>query len=539
MSKLSVDATGKFIGTTIDSLVQHANGDVTLLDWKTGNLLSDYHSSVIMQYGQSAGVTDTKLNRAHLELVFRALILKEHFPDMRFRDVGIGKLSKNGNHRFLHTDIVPYLKTIGEYYKQNHPDVYKELVDKKLFDPATYYGSKGQVLKALEGSIAFAPIAEQIQYVKGRLEMIYVRNTPEQIEKDPYLRDQVKIYTEALLEFSKLPGTNIDANVEDIPSVTGLLKGFTDIDNPKIQGLHKHILEARSKANKGIRDLTEAHDALAAKVIAEAGSTTVKQLRKAVWWPLAFGVLTANPMVAVSSLVVGLALRRMDKTTKDVFGFMWKKSEDLGRPGYYLNLSDTHNGTPLTKTQKEYRDFYKKRMHEEYARIMSQVVAFTDYGTPLTRAQVANKPAKLEDDFMPRIPPTLVEIREDENFFTGWMGLHTQLKYWARKNLTDFVQNTSNYDERDPIPVKYMAHTGDTNVEKGLHSFDPTRGFVMFLGSLVHKEHFEELYPLAQGLLSTLKSETTPEGKEKFKNLTSWLDKQISLQITQTKPKER
>jgi len=79
------------IASTIDSFVHHENGDISILDWKAGSKFrNDMSTSTLMKHSPSHNeVFDTKLNRAKLEIALRALILKEKYPDMTFRNLRV------------------------------------------------------------------------------------------------------------------------------------------------------------------------------------------------------------------------------------------------------------------------------------------------------------------------------------------------------------------------------------------------------------------------------------------------------------------
>lgn len=501
------------------------------------------NTTKLMQYGERLGIEDSKLNRGYLELAFRALILKEHFPNIRFRNVSIVKLSKRGNHSNMEVDLSPFLAMIGNYYEANLPQVYTQLKEKGLLDVSNYLGTKAAVMTALPGALQFAPLEEQVQHVKAKLEMIYLRNDERQIKADPELSRQVKVYTEALLELKKIPGANLDADIEDIPAATGQLKNLSDIANPKVQVLHREILKARHNANKRIQELVDEHDKLALEVVAEATNKPLKVLRKLAAASFITGLFTMNPFIIVSTIGFNVLLRRLDTNTRDTYGFMWRKSEEPGRTGYFMNTTDFHNGKALTPIQRKYRDFYRDKMRQVYSQVMSEQVAEYESGFSLSRGEASKKPLTLDnpmwDDFMPRIPATLSEIRENESFFTGFFGIQTSLRYNIRKHLGDYTKNTSNYDDRQILPVKYMAHTGDANVEAANHSFDPTRIFALFTGNLIHKQEFDHLYPMAKGLEHVLESSSLPDGSPAYPQLVKFLDAQIYNQILQTRKESK
>ena len=535
VSKNIKDSAGRLIGTTLDSLIQHSNADVSLIDWKTGSLLSDAMSTRIMQYADNVQVSDTKLNRAYLELAFRALILKEHFPKMRFRKVAVVSLSKKGNHSLMTVDLAPFLTIIGNYYRETNPQIYQQLLDSKLLNVESYLGTKGEVMKALPSALHHVPLEEQMSFLQARIDSIMLGSTAEEIKKSPTLSADLKMYTEALLELKKQPGMDLDQKTDDIPSVTGLIKNFSDIANPKVQVLHKELLKARHESSNRMQEITKEHDRLSLEVIKEATSSTARTMRKVLALPLLYSIVTLNPGVLVGSIATGLILRRFGKNTKDVFGFMWKKSTAPGREGYFLNTTNEHEGKPLTPAQRAYRDHYTRTMRSIYTEVMSEVVAYSPNGKPITRAEANAKPIDLPDDFMPRVAASLSEIRENESYLKGFLGLQTHVKYFAQRHLSDYVEDTyTSQDGQQALPVKYFGHTGSKTVLKANHSFDPTKAFKLFVGNLIYKQNFDQLYNMAQGVKNALDMETDEAGNARYPNLTKWLDNEVYAQILQT-----
>ncbi|MFK5173574.1 hypothetical protein ACI3QN_13755, partial [Propionibacterium freudenreichii] len=74
-SGILTDTQGKPLITTADGLVQHYNNELSLIDYKTGDIISDIDVGTLMEYGKEFGITDSKLNKGYLELAFRALMI--------------------------------------------------------------------------------------------------------------------------------------------------------------------------------------------------------------------------------------------------------------------------------------------------------------------------------------------------------------------------------------------------------------------------------------------------------------------------------
>lgn len=529
LSNLITDKEGNKLATTVDGLIQHYNGDLSMIDWKTGNIASDMDSNHMMAYGEKWGIQDSKLNRGYLELALRAMIIKEHFPTARFRDIKIMKLSKTGTATPMVLDLQPFISMIGEYYKQNKPDVHKELESKGLLDQSTYDGTPLSLIKVYANpAIQGLPLEEQLAYLKSKLAAMSFAIKSATLEKTPKLQQQVQLYTDAILELSKLSGVSLNAKVEDISATTGMFKNFSDVANPKIQTLHKVILEAKDEMNREVGAMQEEHDKYYKALLKEQ----VQGSRKFVDNIATFAYGTAivfNPFTIPLVMLSHIVAKRYFKSTTDMFGFMWKKSTSLANPGYFLNTSNVG----LTKAQREYRDHVVNSMRQTYADTMNTIVDTSPNGRPILKHERLGLPAVLPDNFLPRIPKTLQEKQEELkgiDFAKAGLGFVTSFQHAVKLNMTNFLESQYTKGD-DPIPLKYYGHEGYTSVEGATHSFNVEHAYKMFMGNLLYKKHHDDLYNLAVGVKSALQEETNEKGEPTNPMLTKWLDNEIYSQI--------
>lgn len=232
-------------------------------------------------------------------------------------------------------------------------------------------------------------------------------------------------------------------------------------------------------------------------------------------------------------VIHSLVKRFVLPSVKDVFNFMWKKSDNVASPGYFLNTEDFYirNGvvTPLSQAQKAYRDFVVSNMRKKYEKHMNEIVG-ANGNLLVTRAQRLGLPAKLPDNFLPRMPKTMTEIRQDQKLAEGGFGVLTGLKYRAKVFFTDFIRDQYT-NQKDPIPLKYYGHSGSTSVISESHSFDVSLAFMGFMSNLSFKEHHDHLVDLAQGLRNALDEERNEIGEKKYPNLVKWLDQEVYVQL--------
>jgi len=537
VSDLLVDGEGNKLGTTADGLFQHYNGEVTLLDWKTGNLTSDKSSPYLMDFGDKYGINDSKLSKGYLELAYRAIMLKEKFPEMKFRSIKLVKIDHQGKATPMELDLQPYLYTIADYYKAKHPQVYEQLQAKGLFAASNYKGT-AESLVSFEDKMGHLTLKEKHLYLQNQLAMLYAGKTKSEIQNDPHIRPLAKQYSDALLELEKDPATDLASNTEDLSSLWKF-KNFSDIANPKVQTLHKIIMDAKRNVQSFLNTTEKEHDALykAAlspenksiwKTVVNAGATIAN----------VYGIATFSPLWFVGSIVAHRILsRNVHETTQKHFKFMWRESSDIGRPGHYLNLRDTYleNGVeiPLTNAQKEYRSFVYSTMQKEYNKFASAVVGykFNDPSVPLLRYEKLGIPPTLPEDFLPRVPKPVAEIREEENFASNVFGLKTVVGANLKRSLTNFLED--NYVTEDSgIPLRYFKHSGSDVVTEANHSWNVETAFKFFMTSLKTKEQLDPVYDVALGVYNGLQEEKNEVGEQRYGKLVQWLDNQITLQVT-------
>lgn len=534
-SDLLVDDDGKSIATTADGIVQHPNGDITLLDWKTGGITSDSGTPYLMAYGEKYDIADSKLSRGYLELALRAMMLKAQYPDMQFRSIKIIRLDSKGNATAMNLDLQLYLYTIGDYYKAKHPKVYAELQKKNLLD-ATNYEGQSATLDSILSTIDHLPYDEQVAYLKAKLGGLHKGKSKVQIERDSNLSTLSAAYTNALLEIEKLVGTDLKAKSRDIPTypLIGGFKNFSDIANTKVQTLHKLLLDAKQKITNSNLSYDKEHGRLYKNLVLKANpglsrlidfvqlAALTTSLVTFSWWGLGFTLIAHK-----------VAQRYLNKTTKQQFAFMWKKGQDQGEEANFFNDLDTYeiDGRieTMTPAQKEYRDFIRESMANEYSRFANTIVGYEEE-QPIFRYNALKIPAVLPAGFMPRIPRDITEIREEEAFLANAAGLKTVIGDSVKRNLTSFIEDTYNNND-DPIPLKYFQHEGSPAVQEGKHSWNVEAAFKSFMGSMSYKEHMDPIYDVAVGVSNSLREEYDENGNPRYPNLTKWLDDEIYPQI--------
>lgn len=533
VSDLITDSKGNKIGTTADGLVEHFNGDLSILDWKTGDITKNRDTPYLIKYGSKFGLTDSKLTRGYLELAFRALIIKEKFPEATFREIKIVKIDKDGKAHNMRLELSPYLATISEYYKENNPELHKTLTERGLLDASNYEGVSNSLLD-VNDQIAHLPHEERLIYLKNKLASLHHGKSKEQIERDPDIKALSNRYTKAILELEKVPGVNLEESTSDIPYIIGRFKNLSDISNPKVQTFHKILLKAKDKVAKESKEYEDKHDELLRNLFNEQKKRSSRVADTALLIGTVAAVGTASPLLFGASLIARAVIKRQLNTkTRDYWAFMWRKGTD----GAYMNMLDTYNlkgvETALTPAQKAYRDFVRSSMEEKYSEFANELVGDDKYSRPISRANLLKMPSTLPATFMPRIPKEFDEVREEENFLQGGAGIGSAIKYQTRRYLTSFIEDSFD-NPSTPIPFKFFQHEGSSVVQDELHSFDVEASYKAFMKNMTYKKHMDSVYDLALGVAQTLHDELDEDGRAKYPELSKFVNEVIYPQVLGT-----
>lgn len=130
----------------IDLMIDHGDNVVSLYDIKTGYGISKEWENYLFKYGDTMGkaIWDNPLNRAKLQIMLYALILKSQNPELMFKDLKVlhipSELDKDNDSVRNEVDPVPFLEIIEKFLKAEHPSKYEALLkaSPKIFKPDEY-----------------------------------------------------------------------------------------------------------------------------------------------------------------------------------------------------------------------------------------------------------------------------------------------------------------------------------------------------------------------------------------------------------------
>ena len=130
-SELMMTNSDLGIGTANDFFVEHSDGSVSFIDFKTGARFLDNEDTVtrLMQYseGLAQPIYDSTLNRAKTELVMRLIMAKMNKPDLKVKDLKIAYISKFHGNQIRYIDVQQYLDYINNNMRLSIQNLTKDV----------------------------------------------------------------------------------------------------------------------------------------------------------------------------------------------------------------------------------------------------------------------------------------------------------------------------------------------------------------------------------------------------------------------------
>jgi len=519
LSEVTIASKLMGIATTIDTLVQDAKGLFSIFDWKTGNLLSDATYANFMKYGrnQIEPILDTKLNKAKLEVVLRAMIFKESMKDktVQYKDLAIVGISKNNPTQVHEINIEPYLGLIESYYADaanEKLDVYAQLKAQGLFDPTQYIGNNDELVDDRTKNMTVAEkkvfwaneLREHTNYIKDLKEnkkKSYAEIGAAEAKRLQLVDQVAKVNA----ELGEDPTTD---DISDMGWIKRKIGNMNSIKNPRIKSFIKILTNRQKSGRDRIREIHEHLDELGKKVYTEYfDKHGMKDLLK-------------------KATLGGLNALKY----QEVFEFMNEYKKDDTHDGYYTRVitqAQVDSGK-YSQAQYEYNKYIRETMQKEYKQAVGKISHYRGKHA-VTIAEAQGLPAELDPDFMPRYAMTGEEAIERN----GRMSKEYK-DYFINSVLSDFTANQykPNDKQKGGLPLKFM---GSSNIIKSQnHTLSSEISFKNFISNVIMKDELDDMQSLGDGIVELLKTKTDNEGNE-FKNTIEFLQDQILLHVQDTK----
>ena len=482
--------------TQIDGLIQHTDGTLTMVDWKSGShFLSDRAASDMMRYssGTMSDINNSKVNRAMLELAIRAMMVKEHMPNAKFRNIFVQHLDRNNPFKApLEVHLADYLKIISNYLQAEKPAAYAEAKAQGLLDANNYTTQKirnSAVLSKYED----LPIDQQIEALEKEIEIVRTRiATPGMSNDMKSDKELLETLTNHMLDLTKTSKEKLTSE-KDLGMLKTWSSAIYNIASPRIQAFNKIFRRASNKVNNRVEDEKRKAEVLFKAVRDE-------YMRK-------------NPRAKIQGIATLGASSGF--TYKDMYRFAFEERVDgVQTPGtYMISVKDAkkkYDAGDMTKAQYELIEHLHTTWNREWDALMSKKMEGGKvYSQIMGLHNVDNAviDGKLHENFMPRIPMETWEAYEryeDENIISrNIKGFGTQMKMWGASTFSLFIEQDY-YSQGDVInnhiPVRFMGSQGI--IADSIHSFNLENMHYQFTGNLMRKQEMDYVVALGDGLKS-------------------------------------
>ena len=559
--------TEKVIGSTelgwfgtVDLLIDHGDDLYSLFDLKTGLRFNKIFEDSFFKYGRTSygvDVFDTARNRAKLQIMLYALIIKAEHPNARFRNLDIlyikNQWSISEEDIYRKVNVPAFLEIIQRTLENEQPDIYNKLKSKphfnKLFDPTTYttYTSKDydfmsdhpkssssdlvkHKLLKLQELIMFDSAMADLDRKTTRLVKTIKNGREVTIDETAERRQQIADLMAEIIELKKDPSISMSVTESNMGWLDRYLGSQSYSTNPYVQLYYKELSKAKQRSRDTYEKITNTHDSLLQKLIADKGLKAASRLIGGVDREKLFGNLFISDEAHKKRLMHSgdKEFNNLSKAEQNYLTFINNSMSGVFEKEH-AKMIDPYNETPLANRIVTYRDWHGRT------------------NIPVTNLDLHNKlygPSSKEASpdsfkyykgFFPRYAPQIDDVaRLHGGFFTKAV-----VKYLWSRYTTNYFENEfdkwSNNDEA--IPMKFL---GSQEIEQNdNYTLNIELAYKSFMKHHIYKAQMDEVYAMAQAMRIYLDAQkekmllsnagnTPPEHIER---LIGWFEDSINLHI--------
>lgn len=521
------------LGGRADLVVTHKDGSKSIYDFKTGVKFDSKTFQQIFKHGdQGTGselLWDTAENRAKLQIMLYALIMKLENPETTFNNLSIIWLPHETSLQNPDTkkdiQIQPFLNMIKDYLEKEKPETLSairkekgEAALKDLFDSNQYkrgYSpTNAKLVAETNGSSLSA-----IERAMARLKHAVMYDVAETSKGEHKRKEAAKIAAQIIELKENESDLDLKGWTADLSFMSEWIGTNASVSNPFIQMYDTYLVERKGRArsryaakyNQFLTRLLPVYN----DYLRREGKATVAKL-------------TANQLVNVDS--------------RKLYDWMYKEIKDEGT-GEFLRyeLNNTQEDWVAAKAkfpqinqdyikfsnwvQDQYATFFegKDALANQTATVLTGPTGFVKN---LTNLDVYNGKLNYSSrkmgfsykrGFFPKVPKDLTEIN----------GIGAKSKEWWTRFSSYFIEDTfENHSHEDTaIPMMYMGSALiDSDPMK--FSFNVERQFDQFMRRMIFKEELDDVYSLGKGVQYYLEFE-----KQGMTRSANYLKTQVELQV--------
>lgn len=524
------------VGTSNDGFIEHSDGSVSFIDYKTGaKFLANENSIKKMLYsnGLASPIYNSTLNKAKLELVMRMIIAKMNKPDLQVRDLKIAYISRYYGNQIRNVDVQAYLDyinnnmrlTIKELEKDSKKDPslkdklvqkkkeYKAMQDAKVFDFFNYTGEnkifeQDETLSTTEDPVKRVEIMKKKVAEQVRENLITTRS--EDTTADAIKR--VRSFLLAALNSVK------SANATDVEK-----------ENKRdISALAARGVGLRNQKNGFIHSFSQLYetavDALTNKTNKLLGEQSELKINERALYKEYFQRTGRSQSLGAKTFSYSDANTPVPISEQGIFDFMytWKNiAGENKRVGAVYTEQDYLDGK-LTKAQWEYYKSVKSVLRQVYEAVRNKTAYIDKYGRAVTYGQEYKKNdgysfEAFQESFLPTTPFRNPEEIIEKNILTKQISpIKITKEFWEnyedRYNLA--IQNEDKFNIG--VPLKYMSNDF---IDDNEHSYNVANSVDVFVRHMLFKEEMDDIYHLGKATIAVMGDLNDPNARDAKGNL--------------------
>lgn len=564
---------------TIDTMIKHPDGEYSLFDIKTSQFYSESEFTKMFAYGQTfnTNIVANDRNKAKLQIMFYALMVRLNNPKVKFKRLGILHLPVTSSKtKFLDllenttlaedtVETASYLEMIQSFLKdkkqqielglikEGEKSLYEKLEEEyksnggksieDLFEPTKYFNyytpndnvsssvatngnnatnktREQQILQEL--AILLGSEKDSFKIMNPKKDKITISRFGEEIEVDTFEATRKKRIVQLIEEWVRLTGdTKLEyLSTQDIDFLHLNFASNKDMDSNPIFGTwNKFKYSRQSLARATASDKISILKLRTSKALPNVGPISLKTQREL------FGKF-------IKKEYNGVVGREVERLVHKKYNDVEYNNLNQDEKAFVDYLNDTFEayfakGSYLHNTASVYIDQFGKQ-------------------NPISHLEAYNKGKdKFEyyPGWFPKTPITPEEYREKVLAEKGATeGGKKLLENWFDRQFTQYFENLFNINEDTAaIPLKYL---GNSEIEeKQLYSIKLDQVFEKFVQAMEHKIHLDDVYNTGRSLQMLLSQENTLTGaatyfdveqnevKQRFANLIENIRERIEFEI--------
>lgn len=499
----------------IDTLVNKASGRLKIVDYKTGNSFD--RTSIgrqIMKYGnQEFNIVDNAMGKAKLQAMIYSVIIKASHPSAQFEIPVIMHIpdeSSARSPRNVHqVEVRDYLRMIEQYYKNERPEDYKELLRQspQLFNP-TEYGSSynGSLTQDMIEDGSGRRLDEVLNKYEIQLEQLVtgvaIRNNKSNDNyKGVWMADELRLRDSLMRKIAQARTTlalpSGSTKDYEIKAFTQWLGTINDTQNPYIQAYSQIVQQARLKVYEEYENVEQEFNTKMTKVLEE-------KIGKQSGLARAFKPMDKQ---AVFSKLISNQVLEDEAGYKQVSRGLITEND----PGW----------TALTAAEKDLVLYMRTKMQEVFNHVMvdgPSAVVSNHKGRNRTKLDIYNDNAKsafkMTDSFIPKMAITSSEVKWNM-MRNGLPGVGNFLKHEYTKHMTMFYEDMVEGDNQNHygIPVKFLG--SGTSIHKAdIHTSNLEVAFKGFMQHMINKKHYDSVYAIGDSVKGYLALQKDAQGND-------------------------